>query len=79
MTRNLRIAKEVIKNYIEDARFGIFNTRNIAGDPMEVIYCEDGLTIEICYYYGYFEVFGLSEEFKELKNYYVSLLYETEK
>ena len=74
MTRNLRIAKEVIKNYIEDARFGIFNTRNIAGDPMEVIYCEDGLEIDICYHYGYFEVFGLGEEFKELKDYYYDLV-----
>ena len=78
MSRNLRIAKDVIKNHIEDARFGIFNTRNIVGDPMEVIYYEDGLEIDICYYYGYFEVFGLGEEFKELKNYYVSLLYERE-
>ena len=74
MSRNLRIAKEVIKNHIEDARFGIFSTRNIVGDPMEVIYCEDGLTIEICYHYGYFEVFGLGAEFFELKDYYMSLL-----
>ena len=74
MTRNLRIAKEIIKNNIEDARFGIFNTRNVVGDPMEVIYCEDGLRIDICYDYGYFEVFGLGEEFKELKEYYYTLV-----
>ena len=76
MSRNLRIAKEIIKNHIEDARFGIFSTRNIAGDPMEVIYYEDGLEIDICYCYGYFEVFGLGSEFKELKEYYESIRYK---
>lgn len=38
---------------------------------MENIYSSDGLAIDICYYYSYFEVFGLSEEeFNELRNYY---------
>ena len=74
MSRNLKIAKEIIKNHIEDARCGIFNTRNIVGDYMETLYCEDGLQIDICYGYAYFEVFGLGDEFKELKDYYRSLL-----
>lgn len=35
------------------------------------IYDEDGLAIDICYSYAYFEVFGLTEEeFEKLENYY---------
>ena len=45
---------------------GVFYTRNIACDPMETVYCEDGITIDACYYYGYIEVFGMTdEEFSE--------------
>lgn len=39
-----------------------FNTRNIAGDPMRTIYREDGIIVDICYYWGYLEIFGLTEE-----------------
>lgn len=71
---NLEKAKEVIKEHYEFADCGIFNTRNCAGDIMTTIYDENGLTIDICYYWSYFEVFGLSEdEFKELSVYYYSL------
>lgn len=42
---------------------------------MENIYSCDGLDIDICYSWMYFEVFGLSgNEFHELKRYYESLL-----
>jgi len=38
---------------------------------MTCIYYEDGLQVDICYRYEYFEVFGLSdEEFEALKKYY---------
>ncbi len=68
---NLEKAKEVIKEYYYYADCGIFSTRNIVGDPMETIYNDNGLTIDICYEYSYYEVFGLSdEEFKELCKYY---------
>lgn len=71
---NLEKAKEVIKEHYEEADCSIFNTRNWSGDIMTTIYDEDGLTIDICYNWGYFEVFGLSEdEFKELSVYYYSL------
>ena len=71
---NLEKAKEVIKEHYEEADCGIFNTRNWAGDIMTTVYDEDGLTIDICYNWSYYEVFGLSEdEFKELSVYYNSL------
>lgn len=67
-------AKKVIKQYIGFAMCGIFNTRNCAGDYMETI-CDDGdLTIDICYEWEYFEVFGLSmSEFQLLEDFYETL------
>ena len=45
-----------------------FNTRNICGNPMETLYLEDGVVLDYCKLYGYFEVFGLTEEeFIQLK------------
>lgn len=71
---NLEIAKNVIKEYFGDAECGIYNCRNLVGDFMETLYDADGLTIDICYGYSYFEVFGLSDtEFNELKDYYIGL------
>ena len=71
---NLEKAKEIVKKFYSIANCGIFNSRNIAGDAMETIYDGGGLTIDICYYYSYFEVFGLSDaEFIKLERYYNSL------
>lgn len=71
---NLEKAKEIVKKYYKDADCGIFNSRNVLGDEMITIYKNESLTIEICYNYAYFEVFGLTnEEFKELEKYYDSL------
>ena len=71
----LEIAKQIIKENIDDARFGIFGTLNNAGDKMDTLYDEDGLKIDICYGYEYFEVFGLSDnEFADLAEYYSSFL-----
>lgn len=72
--RKVDIAKRIIKENFACGDCGLFNTRNIVGDPMATIYDENGLTIDICYYYSYFEVFGLSDkEFEELSNFYGSL------
>lgn len=71
---NLEKAKEIIKANYEDADCGIFNSRNTIGDTMNTIYQGEGLTIDICYGYAYFEVFGLSSaEYAELEDYYYSL------
>ena len=71
---NLEQAKKVIRENFSQADCGIYNTHNVAGDLMGTIYEENGLRIDICVYYGYFEVFGLTdEEFEELKRFYNSL------
>lgn len=71
---NLKKAKEIVKKYYNDADCGIFDSRNDVGDEMITIYKDEGLTIDICYNYAYFEVFGLPyEDFIELEKYYNSL------
>lgn len=71
----LDIAKKIIRKNINYARCGIFDTRNVLGDPMESLYCDNGLQIDICFRYEYFEVFGLNgTEFSELKSFYKKLL-----
>lgn len=70
----LETAKKIIGEHMDTVRWGIFDTRNILGDFMRTIFSEDGLTIDICDDWGYFEVFGLTdEEFVELKKFYESL------
>lgn len=76
---NLEKAKEIVKTHYSVADCGIFNSRNIVGDAIQTIYKGEGLTIDICYNYSYFEVFGLSDaEFEELERYYDSLESEVE-
>lgn len=71
----LEKAKEVIKDNYKDAECGIFCTRNIVKDPMDNLYEDEELTIDICYPYEYFEVFGLSkDEFDELAMFYEDLV-----
>lgn len=71
----LEVAKKIIAENIDDARCGIFDTRNIVGDDMDTIYDSDDLTVDICYFWMYFEVFGLTDnEFAELEKYYETLL-----
>lgn len=73
----LETAKQVIKDNFQSAHLGLFDTRNIVGDPMRTVYHKDGLRIDICYSFEYFEVFGLSfDEFRELEKFYNSLEYK---
>ena len=73
---NFAKAAKVILEHIDDARCGIFKTRNTVGDPMETIYSDDEITIDICYGWEYFEVFGLTDaEFKDLRAFYDALRY----
>ena len=70
----LDIAKKIIKENYKDADCGIFDSRNIVGDWTTNIYNDNGLTIDVCYEWSYFEVFGLSDdEFNELEKFYYSL------
>ena len=44
-----------------------FNTRNIVGDSMAIVYNEDGIIVDYCYEYEYIEIFGLTDvEFENL-------------
>ena len=66
--------KNVIRDRYPDAMCGLFFTPNLVGDSMATIWEEDGVTIDICYRYEYFEVFGLTEEEEnELLAFYNSL------
>lgn len=72
--KSLDTAKKVIKEHYKDYNCGIFNTPNIVGDHMATIYEDDSIEILGCYYYSYFEVFGLSrDDFDKLKDYYNEL------
>lgn len=71
----LELAKRIILRNFEDGMFGLFDTENTVGDPMETLYDEQGLRIDICKGYGYFEVFGLDEDqFEELEYCYKTLV-----
>ncbi len=75
MTKAVERVKEVIKNNIEDAMYGIFDCRNSVGDPMETIYDENGVGVDICRNWKYFEVFGLTnKEFAEVEYFYKDLI-----
>lgn len=75
----LEKAKQIIKKYFSEACCGLFFTRNWIGDEMAQIYKDNELTVDICYGYSYFEVFGLDpEEQEELKKYYNELKGEDE-
>ena len=75
MNKAVEKVKEVIKNNIEDAPYGIFDCCNIVGDPMETIYDDGGVRVDLCRNWEYFEVFGLTnEEFAEVKSFYEGLI-----
>ena len=70
----LDTAKKIIKENYKDADCGIFDSHNIVGDWMTNIYNDNGLVIDICYRWSYFEVFGLFDnEFNELEKFYNTL------
>lgn len=71
--------KDSIKENYKYARCGLYFTRNITGDKMRNIYHEDGITIDICLFWAYFEVFGLNkDEQKELLKFYEGLRNEAD-
>ena len=73
MTKLDRVKKVIRKNY-QDAYLGLFFTRNWTGDTMATVYEDNEVTVDICYLWSYFEVFGLTtEEEKELHRFYESL------
>lgn len=74
MSNRLNTAKKVIRDNFSNGDCGLFNSKNVVGDVMTNIYKDDDIQIDICYYWSYFEVFGLTDaEFDKLREYYVSL------
>ena len=76
MTRKeeLEKVKEIMKETIDTYSCGLFNTRNIAGDFMATLFNGKYFTLDACYSWSYFELFGTTEEeFKEIKKYYNGL------
>ena len=70
----LDIAKKIIKAFFYFGRCGIYNCRGRNLDTFITLYDENSLTINLYFYWSYFEVFGLlPEEFAELKKYYEEL------
>ena len=39
-----------------------FDCRNLVDDPMATVYEEGGITVDKCNFYGYLEIFGLTDE-----------------
>lgn len=67
----LQKVKQIIKENIKDYNCGIFDTRNIAGDFMITLYEGKCFTLDACYDWSYYELFGTTdEEFEEVEEYY---------
>lgn len=73
--KEFKKVKQIIKENIDDARCGLYNTRNIVGDSMMNLYEGKYFSLDMCYYYSYFEVFGTTDdEFEELEKFYEGIL-----
>ena len=69
MTGRLFRLTECLRGILNDENNQFFNTPNTAGDTMTEVYKNDGIKLLHAEGYGYFEVFGLSDdEFEGLKN-----------
>lgn len=70
----LKEVKELIKKLYRSADGGMYFIRNIAGDPMKTRYRGMYFTLDVCNYWGYYELFGCTdEEAKEVEEYYKGL------
>ena len=75
MTREQELEKvlDLIKEHYDEASAGMFFTRNVVGDRMTVLFKGDNFTLEICYDWGYYELFGCDEAEQDI----VEVHYET--
>ena len=71
----LRKAKKIIRQNIEYGDCGLLDHYNLLYDQVCTIYNKNGLTINICDRWSYFEVVGLNDdEFRKLEYYYNHLI-----
>lgn len=71
----LNTVKELIKEHLDDATAGMYFTRNIEGDTMHTLYKGTYFTLDICSYWGYYELFGCTNaERCSIKAYYEALV-----
>ena len=70
--------KDTIRENIDDARCGLYFTRNVMGDPMQTIYIGKIFTVEICRSYDYFEVFGCTRKEEDILTDYYEVIKEAE-
>ena len=74
MTQNFEKAKEIIQTHSFYGNCGIFNSRSFIDNCMTPLYRANGLQIDICYNWAYFEVFGLKhDEWLALVEFYEEL------
>lgn len=64
--KELQNVLDSIKRKYGNAECGVFFSRNLVDDPMINIFKGTFFSVDICYYYGYFEVFGCTEEEKQV-------------
>ena len=64
MTERLKKLIDFLNKAFPDKEQTFF-TRNLVGDSMTEIYDHDGITVDLCCYWGYIEVFGLTYDEKE--------------
>ena len=58
---------EEVKDFIkkkkyQDKKWQVYNTGSIMPDPRKQVYNKDGVKILECSYYGYIEIFGITQE-----------------
>ena len=56
---------EKLVKWVEENNFKgmqTFDCRNTVGDSMETVYEADGITVDYCEGWEYFEIFGLTDE-----------------
>ena len=57
-----KVLKEVASILADYPDYQIFSNKNIAGDPMKTIYCQNNIRIDVCHKFEYFEVLTANGE-----------------
>ncbi len=63
-TRIIQVIDFILNHYGTEIQ--LFDTRNICGDETGRVYDENEINIDYCYDWDYLEIFGLTQEEKEI-------------